>query len=272
VEKQRIIWEAVKSDPRIAHIPVVGPSLQAVEGTEIQYEALADEGLVQYMDFASLHRYSGGLYPDHLLDDRLTWVGQYWDGKPTWITETGYTNALGSTGNHLSVPEDVSAVYAPSALLEAADRECNVIWYELLDDPDPGLDDVESNFGMYGVGTGVAPPWRPKPVVDAMSSFLEGLKDPGPAYEPPAVMLKMTSPVDDVRVTVVGKRDGSVRLYLRRATECWDPLARTRIPVERVPVVVDSQAGPETVMVDHAVTSITLVEARPVRGTSRVKV
>jgi hypothetical protein len=81
-------------------------------------------------------------------------VGQYWDGKPTWITETGYTNALGSTGNHLSVPEDVSAVYAPSALLEAADRECNVIWYELLDDPDPGLDDVESNFGMYGVGTG----------------------------------------------------------------------------------------------------------------------
>jgi hypothetical protein len=176
---------------------------------------------------------------------------------------------LGSVGDHLPVPDDVSAVYAPSALLEAADRECNVIWYELLDDPDPESDEVESNFGMYEVGAArVAPPWHAKPVVAVMRSFLDGLKDAGPAYDPPPVRLRLTSPVEDLRATVVGKRDGSVTLYLRRATESWDPVGQRRIQVVPVPVVVSRDAGPETVMVDHGVTSVRLVDARAVRPTT----
>ncbi len=259
VAKQKLIWQAVKADPRLSHVKVVGPSLQAVVGKENHYKALRDAGIVRYMDYAGIHRYHGGRYPDHLIDERLAWIDRYWGGKPTWITETGYTNALARKRGHNPVPEDVSAAYAPSALLEAVDRGCKVTWFELLDDPDPGAkDEIESNFGMFAIKDGMAPPWRAKPVVATMRSFLGRLEDPGPAYDPPSIGLRVTSQVDDVRRTVVARRDGSVTLHLRRATNCWHPVDQKRISVKTVPVRVETAKGTRTVWVDHRVTSIGL--------------
>lgn len=259
VAKQRVIWQAVKSHPSLAHVKVLGPSLQAVVGTESHHRAVRDAGLLRYMDYAALHRYSGGRYPNHLIDERLAWIREYWPGKPTWITETGYTNALASPSGHRPVPEDVSAVYAPSALLEAVDRGCNVAWYQLLDSPDPGPKNIqENNFGMFATRTGMAPPWRPKPVVAVMRSFLSRLEDPGPAYDPPRIGLEVTSRADDVQSTVVAKRNGTVTLHLRRATNCWDPIDQRRIPVQAVPVVVRTAKGTRTFRVDHEVRSVAL--------------
>lgn len=257
--KQKVIWQAVKSDPRLAHVKVVGPSLQAVVGTESQYRMLGDVGIAQYMDFAAMHRYPGGRYPNHMLDEQLTWIRRHWGGKATWITETGYTNALASPGGHSPVPEDVSAGYAPSALLEAVDRGCKVCWFELLDDPDSGVKDVtESNFGMFATTSGMAPPWRPKPVVEVMKSFLSELRDAGPTYDPAPIGLHVTSDVDDVEVTVLGKRNGSVTVHLRRATNCWDPVKQERIPVKEAPVTVRTEKGSRTFTVNHEVRSVTL--------------
>jgi len=148
VAKQKVIWQTVKGDSRLAHVKVVGPSLHAVVGTEAQYKLLGDAGVARYMEYAAMHRYPGGHYPDQGLDQRLAWVKRYWGGKPTWITETGYNNALADSGGQNPVPEDVSAVYAPSTVLEAVDRGCKVIWYELLDDPDAGAkDNPEATVG-----------------------------------------------------------------------------------------------------------------------------
>ncbi len=260
VAKQKVIWQTVRSEPSLAHVKVVGPALHAVEGTESQYRALRDAGVVRYMEYAGLHRYHGGRYPDHLLDQRLAWVKKYWGGKPVWITETGYTNALARDAGHNPVPEDVSAAYAPSALLEAVDRSCQVTWYELLDDPD-GLvmkDEIESNFGMYAAETGAGPPWRPKPVVAVMKAFLARLEDPGPTYNPPRIGLRISSDADDLRSTVVAKRDGTATLHLRRATNCWDPVAQERTLVLPVPVLVETANGVRTVAVDHNVQSVPL--------------
>ncbi len=259
VAKQRVIWQAVRSDPRLAHVKVLGPSLQAVEATESDYKALGDAGLAQYMTHAALHRYPGGRYPNHLIDERLTWIARHWGGRPTWITETGYTNALATPSGHNPVPEDVSACYAPSALLEAVDRGCQVCWYELLDDPDPGAkDNIESNFGMFATISGMAPPWRAKPVVSVMKSFLSRLKDPGPAYDPPRIGLSVVSNVGDVRSTVMAKRNGSVTLFLRRATNCWDPNRQTRLTVPTIPVIVTTAKGTQTISISHGVRAVTL--------------
>lgn len=254
---QKVIWQTVKGDSRLAHVKVVGPSLHSGKSTEQQYRALRDAGLVQYMDYAGIHRYHLGEYPDRLLDERLGWVERFWGGKPVWITETGYTNALHRSTGHKPVPEDVSAVYAPSTLLEAVDRNCKVSWYELLDDPDPlAKDDTESNFGMYATAVDEAPPWRAKPVVPVMRALLAQLKDPGPAYTPPRMQLEVTTDADDVRTTLVGKRDGTVTLYVRRATDCWDPVALKPIVVTPVPVVVKTTHATWTLAVTHAVQSI----------------
>jgi hypothetical protein len=261
VAKQRVIWETVRSEPRLSHVHVVGPSLHASLSTESDHRRLRDAGLVRYMDFAGLHRYPGGRYPDHLLDQRLSWIKRYWSGKPAWITETGYTNALHhrEKEGHAPVPEDVSAVYAPAALLEALDRGCKVSWYELLDDPDPlAKDDIESNFGMFATAFEDAPPWRAKPVVSTMRAFLARLDDPGPPYRPARIGLRVSSEAKDVRATVTGRRDGAVTLHVRRAANCWDPAARQRIPVAPVPVVVETARGSMTLVVDHNVQSIPL--------------
>jgi hypothetical protein len=240
-------------------VKVLGPSLQAVKATENDYRILGDLGLAQYMDYHAIHRYPGGHYPNVLLDTNVTWANRHLSGRPVWITETGYTNCLAYTSGHKPVPEDVAAVYAPSALLEAVDRGCKVSWYELLDDVDPGAKDaIESNFGMFATGSGMAPPWRAKPVVWAMRSFLSQLKDPGPAYEPPALGLGITSQVGDVQGTVMGKRDGSVTVHLRRATDCWNTTTQQRIHVGEVPVVLTTSRGSRTVLVDHRVRSVQL--------------
>jgi hypothetical protein len=259
VAKQRLIWQTVKGDSRLSHVKVLGPSLQAVKATENDYRILGDLGLAQYMDYHAIHRYPGGHYPNVLLDTNVTWANRHLSGRPVWITETGYTNCLAYTSGHKPVPEDVAAVYAPSALLEAVDRGCKVSWYELLDDVDPGAKDaIESNFGMFATGSGMAPPWRAKPVVWAMRSFLSQLKDPGPAYEPPALGLGITSQVGDVQGTVMGKRDGSVTVHLRRATDCWNTTTQQRIHVGEVPVVLTTSRGSRTVLVDHRVRSVQL--------------
>lgn len=259
VAKQKLIWQTVKGDPRLAHVKVIGPSLHSVLSTEAQYRALRDAGIVRYMDYAGIHRYPGGRYPDYLLDERLAWVDRYWGGKPVWITETGYTNAVYRRQGHPPVPEDVSAVYAPSALLEAVDRGCKVSWYELLDDPDPWTkDDTESNFGMYATAVDDVPPWRAKPVVAVMKAFLAQLKDPGGSYDPSLIRLRVTTDADDVRTTVLSKRDGTTTLHVRRATNCWDAAASQRIAVTPVPVVVETARATLTLAVDHHVQSILL--------------
>jgi hypothetical protein len=259
VAKQRIIWNTVKGDGRLAHVKVLGPKLQATVGTEAHYRALGAAGIANYMDIAALACYPGGMYPYDFLDQRIGWIRKYWGGKSAWITETGYTNALASTNAHAVVPEDVSAAYAPSILLEAVKRGARVSMFELLDDPDPGAkDDTEDNFGMFAIISGQAPPWRPKPIVSSLSSFLGALKDPGPAYDPQRIALSVTSAASDVRSTVTAKRNGSVTVHLRRSKDCWDPARKVRIHVPEVAVRIQTARLTRTVLVNHRVRSIPL--------------
>jgi hypothetical protein len=41
------------------------------------------------MDYAAMHRYPDGRYPDYRLDEQLAWVQRHWADRPTWIWETG---------------------------------------------------------------------------------------------------------------------------------------------------------------------------------------
>lgn len=258
IRVQRAIWNGVKADPRLRHVTVVGPTLQDVYAQQSDYQRLADRGILRLMDVGAIHRYPGGHYPDHLMDDRLALLRRTWPGKPIWIAETGYTNAVASRGGNRPVPEWVAADYAPSALLEAVDRGCRTAFFEALDDPDPGAKDVtEANFGLFATRTGDGPPWRAKPIVDSMRAMLTQLRDPGPAYTPAPVAFRATGP-GDLRTTLTAKRDGSVTAHLRRATDCWDVTRTAPIKVTAARVKVESAKGVRYVNVDHRVTSLRL--------------
>jgi len=91
-----------------------------------------------------------------------------------------------------------------------------------------------------------------------MSWFLSQLKDPGPTYVPPRIGLKITSTAIDLRSTVVAKRDGSATVYLRRATDCWDPIEQRRLTVKEIPVTVTTAKGTRKFLVDHKVRAVQL--------------
>ena len=263
VALQRTIFQAVRSHPQLDHVTVVGPSLQTFVATEADYERMASLGLGDVIDAAGLHSYPSGRYPSRGLDDRLLPLQEHFPDVPVWLTETGYTNAVGrssATGGATPVPDEVAAAYAPALLLEAVDRGLAVAWYEALDDPDPGAkDDTESAYGLVAVGDSGAPStWRPKPAATALADFLAQLRDPGPAYRPRQVRLAVASPTDDVRWTALAKRDGSTWLHLRRAVDVWDTDASEPVTVEKVPVTVLTPSGRRTVRVGSTVVSVRL--------------
>ena len=105
---------------------------------------------------------------------------------------------------------------------------------------------------------GKAPPWRTKPMANALQTFLSSLKDPGPAYTPATIGLSVTSSASDVRSTVTAKRNGSATVHLRRAKNCWDPERKVRLAVPEVAVRVETAQSTRTFMVDHHVRSVAL--------------
>ena len=261
VALQRTIHEAVRSHSELDHVTVVGPSLQAVVAEDADYERLAALGLGEVIDAAGLHSYPGGRYPSQGLDTRLDPLREHFPDADVWLTETGYTNAVdrsSDSGGATPVPEEVAAAYAPATLLEAVDRGISAVWYETLDDPDPGGKDViESGYGLVAVGDGGEPTtWRAKPAAATLTDFLAGLRDPGPTYRPPAVQLTVTSGSEDVRWTALGRRDGSTWLHLRRAADVWDTESAQPLTVDEVPVTVVTADGRRTVRVGAEVLSL----------------
>ena len=246
--KQKVLWQAVQATPSLRGKPVLGPSLQMQKATSSDFQWFASHGLLNYMTHAGAHCYPAGRYIDANFDRMLSPLKQW--RKPIWVTETGYTNALATNGGQNPVSEAAAGVYAPSAVLEAIDRGWRVNWFEVLDDPDAGSkDNVEANYGLYGLRSGMAPPWRPKPAAVALGNILRGMKDAGPTYRPAARGLRVSAPVSDVRWTALGKRDGSVRLYLRRANQ---PGA------SKVNVSIATAKGTKSVSVGTAVVSVPL--------------
>jgi len=258
--KQKTLWQAVQARPQLrGRVAVLGPSFQMNAIRDSDYKWFADHGLLNYMTHIGSHAYSGGRYPDEKFQSLLGPALKHWK-KPVWVTETGYTNALAGPGGPNPVPEAVAGVYAPSAVLEAIDRNWKLTWFEVLDDPDSGSkSEIEANYGLFALTNNrMAPPWRAKPAANALKGILTSLRDPGPAYRPRAIGLRVSAPVADVRWTALGKRDGSVRLYLRRAAEVYNPDSRRMLSVPKVRVAITTARGTKTVDVGAAVTSVRL--------------
>ena len=246
VATQKAIYEFVQAE--MPGTPVVGPSLHAAVPTAYDdHLRLGELGVQEYFDYAGLHRYPDGNYPTYRVDERLDWIRKAFGDVPTWITETGYTNALGSQSGQNPVPEDVSAAYAAISLLELYRRGCRSVRYELLDDPDPDRREIEANFGLWRTASLDAASWTEKPEVGAMQSFLASLIDPGQPFTPEPLKLKMRAPVT-VQWLVTGKRSGETTVLLWQAVPIYDPELRHSIAFPEVEVEVGREGSASTVL------------------------
>src|SRR3712207_3123706 len=179
VAYQKVIWDFVKTTPALSHVAVLSPSLQ-MGGADpsVDFAELGAAGLAPYIDYAGMHSYPGGLKPDNKVDLRLGYVRDHWSNKPTWVSETGYTNAMDAPMvGPRPVPYDVSATYAPRSLLDYFSRGCKSARYELLGEPDPTNAVPESAFGLVHCPSNDPATWTFKPEYYVMRDFLGGLKD-----------------------------------------------------------------------------------------------
>ncbi|MCW2807956.1 MAG: hypothetical protein JWQ93_1911 [Marmoricola sp.] len=213
--RQRDLYLASKANPATASLPVLAPALA------YRWNYVPAGDMSQYADVANGHMYPGGYQPSNQVSQITTAIrGSIPSTKPLVTTEAGYHNALNTTNGHLPVPEDVAGVYTPRVLLEHFVRgEQRVYTYELIDEfDDPGLTNPEAHFGLLRRDL------TPKPAYAAMKTLLGLASDPGTAFTPAPLPVKVEGYPSDGRYVLTHKRNGQYVLFLWRDVAVYDPV------------------------------------------------
>ena len=222
---QQTLWETVKGDPALAHVPVLGPSL-------VKPGSAAKLGDVSaWCDYGNLHSYAAASRPSGPLANDVKTKSPATPGRPWIVTECGYHNAVGTTSGHRPQSETAAGVYAPVLLLEHLARGfARSYWYELIDEAqDDAKRDPEKNFGLLRHDGTL------KPAAAAIKWLLELNADPGLPYQP--APYEVTVDRDDARVLVTGKRDGSKLVHV------WRDVSYGAAPAEVTVTLPEAVAG-----------------------------
>lgn len=226
---QQRLYTSVKSDPALAALPVVGPSIVQKRNQE----ALGD--ISGSLDYGNVHSYPNGSFPESNVDSYLQRAALNSAGKPVIATETGYNTAIATTEEHQPVSEEAMAVYMPRLYLEYFRRGfARTFSYELLDEhANDGHDEVEANFGLLHNDL------SPKPSFEALRNTISILSDPGPGFAPASLEYDLGGDRADLHQLLLQKRDGSFYLALWRAESVWDTASRSATAAHEGTVTVD---------------------------------
>jgi hypothetical protein len=201
---QKALYRTVKSDPSLARLAVVAPSLTSQQA----YRAVGD--LSNFIDAGNMHDYTAGHNPgtsgwgaggygslSYNID-----AARLLDGnKPVQSTETGYATAATRGG----LDAATQAKYVPRLFLEHFNAGVPRTYeYELVDEGGPPF----GNFGLvYGS-------FAPKPSYAALASLIALLRDDADTSGVTHARLRymLDGDTSSVHHTLLAKRDG--RLYL----------------------------------------------------------
>lgn len=172
VDIQRAIWEARNNHRALKGVRVVSPSLHDRNedvSNGAGYRALKRQGIGELCDVAGLHSYPKGRRVTFTLRDRLKLVDIAYKGKPVWVTEFGWTNYSGGSGQR-PTSERRAATLAARGIPKIADhpRVQKAFRYELLDDPRHGSRSPGAHYGL------VRTDWSRKPEFRAVRRVLHG--------------------------------------------------------------------------------------------------
>lgn len=239
------MWRAYREDSATRGMAIVGPSFANTRDSAARMAVTPDAG--RWMDFGNVHSYSGGNPVEGplgggwgiSLDDALARYRRLSRAKPLMATEAGFHNAVsGGVPGHFGVTERAASKYMPRLFLTYLRKGVRRVYlYELMDEgSDPR--DMEQNFGLVRLdGT-------PKEQFRAVRAFIRLLADPGPAFRPGSLHMRLDG-ADGVEVTLLQKRDGRFYLALWQPVASYDPRRRADVePPERtVTLTLDRPAG-----------------------------
>lgn len=204
---QVTIWNAVKSNPTLANVKVVGPSITQM--SNVQYVG----DLSAYLDHGNIHSYPGGVMPLNA----PTWINatkSIFGTKPVYATESGYHNDLATTG-HKPISEAGAGKYMPRLYLNYFMSGVPVTHqYEFIDNP--------ANTGMEGRFGLLRSDGSLKPAAVAVKNLIAQLNDPGSSFAAGKLNYSLAGATSDVKKLLLQKRDGTFYLLLWRELSVWD--------------------------------------------------
>jgi hypothetical protein len=280
VNHNKAIYNTARSFPALDNAVILGPALQAptADANPAQWQQLADAGILGYQDFANIHSYPNAYTPMTKLDARLKDMrAAYGANYPAWVTEFGYTNNVGGTGNPTT--DRTQGIYVPRAYLQfVLDRGLHLSYYEAMDDPDPADPTTnpptlanrnrERHFGWWRTSNQSTSPttWTPKPVVASVTDLLARMKDPATVtapYTPSRVTLRVSTTSTDVKwhtlATKAQSDAGTATVFIYRNVAVNNAAnTDTDVTVSTVSVTITDRVGARTFDVGADVLAVTL--------------
>ena len=212
---QSQLYSAIKSNPALSSLPVIGPSLGNTnsDGSDVSGS----------LDYGNIHSYPNGEEPESNVSRMLSMARDMSGSKPVTATETGYHTAVNWSGDHKPVSEAAEATYMPRLFLDYFNQGvARTFSYELVDEfPNPAQDEPESNFGLLRNDL------SPKPAFTALRNLTTILADPDLSFAPGSLDYTVSGDTGDLQQVLLQKSDGSYYLALWRAESVWNNQSRT---------------------------------------------
>ncbi len=228
---QQAYYTAIKGDAALANIPVYDLTIGYNDLSG--YSQLGN--LSASTDVINSHAYaSTETTPQAALAASLSAASSVASGKPTVITETGYTTQ--SNTPFLGADQSVQAKSILNTLVDAyKDGVSTTYLYELLDHPSTGAaNDPQTQFGLFNTdGT-------PKLAATAIHNLTTILSDSGTGGHTPTTPLgySITGLPSTGSSMVLGKSNGAYDLVVWAEPKIWNDTTDTEVaaPTESVTV------------------------------------
>jgi hypothetical protein len=238
---QAWLYQTVKSNPRLASVPVVGPSIWG----RLTNDYLELGSLQPNVDKACLHYYTGGRRPtragrpsgggegggsdDYGIGDAIREASLIAPSRPVWITEYGYPVAgPGTPPSPHMITETAAAKYLLRGLLDAFALGVEKIYIYSL------IDDVQRSPPRYhGLLDGSL---RRRPAFHAVRNLMALFADRGAAFTPGALDYSLGNAAGAVKQQLFQKSDGTFLLSMYQDVDSYDRSSRRDKAVRSVPV------------------------------------
>ncbi|MBR0851324.1 hypothetical protein JQ543_26505 [Bradyrhizobium diazoefficiens] len=239
---QADLYGAIKSDAHLGSVAVYNMTLAYNDASG--YAALGN--LANYTDYSNAHAYVATSTPNQYgLDVSLDTAATSATGKPSVITETGYTTLASASG--LGVDQTVQAKSILNLLVDSySDGVKKTYLYELLDrDSSASNTDPEAHFGLFNSdGT-------PKLAATALHNLTTILSDDGKGGHTPTASLNYS--LGNMPATgnsmVLGKSNGAYDLVVWAEPKLWNDATDTEVSNPTKSVAVHLGAVHQTVVI-----------------------
>ena len=210
----RDIYQAVKGDPAISSLPVLGVSLAWTKNAEL----FPPKGNIEtWCDLGNLHDYPNwGTGPENGM---YGWFYPYtrviYPTKPFRVTEMGWSTWPANKDSQFVISERAHGRYLPRLALTQFNNNVERSYtYELIDQGTTDFD--QEHFGLLRHDGSL------KPAAEAIKNLITLLSDRGPAFTPASLDYSLSSALStqddhneetvEIHHTLLQKRDG--RFYL----------------------------------------------------------